>query len=139
LNQKRSSGNNSDEIAISDEENISIGPQIPQHIANRPIETEEEIDPDAFAPELPPDLVDQRQKQQPQPTGRRRRPVGPSFPTGPMPPPEEEDFIVGTALPKDYNPEEEAKYSAIHAIEERARQAKEAMEKVGTNILKDKV
>lgn len=137
LNQKRSANNNSDEIAISDEEVNSIGPQIPKHVPSKStVQVEEEdISPDDFAPELPPDLIVEK-KQQPQPTGRRRRPVGPSFPTGPLPPAEEDDFIVGPALPKNYNPEEEAKYSAIYAIEERAREAREAMEKVYIDMTK---
>ncbi|KAI7897217.1 uncharacterized protein EV154DRAFT_475539 [Mucor mucedo] len=110
-------------------ENDIVGPQIPQHILEtKPVE--EDITPDDFAPALPPDLLEQRQKQTPQPqTGRRRRPVGPTFPTGPIPNQEEDEYMVGPALPKDYNPEVEAKYSAIHAIEERAREAREAMEK----------
>ncbi|KAF1797733.1 hypothetical protein V8B55DRAFT_1557293 [Mucor lusitanicus] len=147
LQQKRSKTvNATDEIAISDteEQEQAAGPQIPQHILDKkraaaPVEEEEEEeDPDVFAPALPPDLLEQRQKQPPpepqekqHPGGRRRRPVGPSFPpTGPMPTSstDQDDFIVGPALPKNYNPEEEAKYSAIQAIEERARLAREAME-----------
>lgn len=115
------------------EEDNTVGPQIPQHILEKmnPSPAVEDIDPDDFAPALPPDLLEQRQKQPPQPaTGRRRRPVGPTFPTGPIPRQEEDEYMVGPALPKDYNPEVEAKYSAIHAIEERAREAREAMEKV---------
>ncbi|KAL7330794.1 hypothetical protein PS15p_205689 [Mucor circinelloides] len=146
LQQKRSIVNE-DEIATSGnkEEEQVAGPQIPHNIldkkraASTPKKQDEEEDPDVFAPALPPDLLEQRQKQQAYPQqeqenqrsgGRRRRPVGPSFPSGPMPMPntEEDDFIVGPALPKDYNPEEEAKYSAIQAIEERARLTKEAME-----------
>lgn len=150
LQQKRSKTvNATDEIAISDteEQEQAAGPQIPQHILDKkraaaPVEEEEEEeeDPDVFAPALPPDLLEQRQKQPPpepqekqHPGGRRRRPVGPSFPpTGPMPTSstDQDDFIVGPALPKNYNPEEEAKYSAIQAIEERARLAREAMEQV---------
>lgn len=144
--QQRSSKNSSEIVISEDEEeekDNSIGPQIPQHILNKkstaaaPIVEEEEVDPDAFAPELPPDLIEQKQRQQPQPTtGRRRRPVGPSLPTGPMPPQQDEDdYMVGPALPSDYNPDEEAKYSAIHAIEERARQTQEAMEKVPINYV----
>ncbi|GAA5805905.1 hypothetical protein HPULCUR_011431 [Helicostylum pulchrum] len=117
------------------------GPQIPAHLLNKvePVEVVAEVDPDDFAPALPPDLLQQRQqKTTTQATGRRRRPVGPTFPSGPMPPPvEEDDYIVGPALPKNYNPEEEAKYSAIQAIEERARESREAMEKKEAN--KDKV
>lgn len=153
LQQKRSTTVNADEIFIPDmeeEEEQTAGPQIPQHILDKKkaastLENygdDEEEDPDVFAPALPPDLLKQRQKQQSplqqeqekQPSGgRRRRPVGPSFPpTGPMPMPstDDDDFVVGPALPKNYNPEEEAKYSAIQAIEERARLAKEAMEQV---------
>lgn len=118
---------NKDEIQISDDEDMNdIGPQIPQ---------QEEENPDDFAPALPPDLLEQRQKQQqepqqqPQPTGRRRRPVGPTFPVGPIPT-ADDDVVVGPSLPSDYNPEVDAKSSAIQAIEERARQAKEAIEKV---------
>lgn len=143
--QQRSS-KNSNEIVVSEDEeeekDNSIGPQIPQHILNKKsiaatpiVEEEEEVDPNAFAPELPPDLIEQQRKQQPQPTtGRRRRPVGPSFPTGPMPPQQDDDdYMVGPALPSNYNPDEVAKYSAIHAIEERARQTQEAMEKKNDN------
>lgn len=160
LQQKTPTSNaNSDEIAISDEDDEGdevAGPQIPQHIldqkkASLPPKAIEEVEnPIDFAPALPPDLLEQRQNQkQPSPPqqkqqtgGRRRRPVGPSFPTGPMPPSNDEDeFIVGPALPKNYNPEEEAKYSAIQAIEERARSTKEAMEQVkrrsGIHILEN--
>lgn len=152
LQQKAPTSNaNSDEIAIldeGDEDDEVAGPQIPQHIlgqkkASLPSKEVEEVEnPIDFLPALPPDLLEQRQnqkqpslpqKQQQQIGGRRRRPVGPSFPTGPMPPSNDEDeFIVGPALPKNYNPEEEAKYSAIQAIEERARSTKEAMEQVKT-------
>ncbi|KAI8641755.1 hypothetical protein BD408DRAFT_367666 [Parasitella parasitica] len=132
--QKKSTSTiNTDEIAISDDEDIEAGPQIPQHIVDQKKSTEEE-DPNDFAPALPPDLLEQRQKQQQQPNqrpavGRRRRPVGPSLPSGPIPSStDDDDFLVGPALPKDYNVEEEAKYSAIQAIEERARSTKEAME-----------
>lgn len=111
------------------EQDDTVGPQMPQHILEKANVAEEDINPDDFAPALPPDLLEQRQKQTPQ-TGRRRRPVGPTFPTGPLPSQEEDEYMVGPALPKDYNPEVEAKYSAIHAIEERAREAREAMEKV---------
>lgn len=111
-------------------ENDIVGPQPPQHILETK-SSEEDVTPDDFAPALPPDLLKQRQNQTTQPqTGRRRRPVGPTFPTGPIPSQEEDEYMVGPALPKDYNPEVEAKYSAIHAIEERAREAREAMEKV---------
>jgi hypothetical protein len=150
LQQKASTSNaNSDKIAVSDEgdEDTGItGPQIPQHIldqkkASLPLKEIEEVEnPIDFAPALPPDLLEQRQNQkqpssppqkQQQTGNRRRRPVGPSFPTGPLPPSNDEDeFIVGPALPKNYNPEEEAKYSAIQAIEERARSTKEAIEQV---------
>ncbi|CAO3654094.1 unnamed protein product [Mucor hiemalis] len=150
LEQKATSSKNTDEISISHEDFVGpqiptttsapAGPQIPAHILQQRflkvqntvapvVESEEEVDPDAFAPELPPDLIEQKQKQQPQPIGRRRRPVGPSFPTGPMPPQDDDDYIVGPALPADYNPDEDAKYSAIHAIEQRARQTQESMEK----------
>lgn len=149
LEQKRSATANSDEIAISDteQEEQAAGPQIPRHILDKKRaastlekhsdDKEEEEHPDVFAPALPPDLLEQRQKQQSPPQqeqhagGRRRRPVGPSFPpAGPMPSTDQDDFVVGPALPKNYNPEEEAKYSAIQAIEERARSTKEAMEQV---------
>lgn len=134
LQQKRK---NADEIPISDNDQDDMtgphntsepvaGPQIPSHLMKK----EDEVNPDDFAPALPPDLLEKRQQKTTQPTGRRRRPVGPTFPTGPMPVPEEDEYMVGPALPKNYNPEEEAKYSAIHAIEERAREAREAMEKV---------
>lgn len=136
LQQKRK---NTEDIDISDSN--MTGPQIPAHLSNKVelVEVVDEVNPDDFAPALPPDLLQQRQQKTiTQPTGRRRRPVGPTFPSGPMPPTlEEEDYIVGPALPKNYNPEEEAKYSAIQAIEERAREAREAMEKKEAN--KDKV
>ncbi|KAI8878740.1 hypothetical protein K501DRAFT_258034 [Backusella circina FSU 941] len=121
----------------------SIGPVIPPHLLKtkqqpqeeeEEEEEEEEIDPDAFAPALPPDLI--RERAEPPTsaaptTGRRRRPVGPTMPTGPLPPQydDDDDYMVGPALPTNYNPEEDAKYSAIHAIEERARLSREAMEK----------
>jgi hypothetical protein len=131
LIQRCEKAQNADEIAISDEEDdVPVSPQIPKQ--SRSLQVEEE-NPDVYAPALPPDLIQQRQQQQPQAVatgGRRRRPVGPTFPNDPIPSQDEDDDIVGPALPKDYNPEEEAKYSAILAIEERARQSKEALEKV---------
>lgn len=131
LIQQRENTQNIGEIAISnqeDDDNAILGPQIPKH--SSPPQEEEE-NPDEYAPALPPDLKEQRQHQQlPAVSGRRRRPVGPTFPAGFMSQQDDEDDIIGPALPKDYNPEEEAKYSAILAVEERARQSKEAIEKV---------
>ncbi|KAI8384076.1 hypothetical protein BD560DRAFT_420546 [Blakeslea trispora] len=122
---------NTDEIAISDDEDAVAGPVIPPHILekmNKQVEPEEEVNADDFAPALPPDLLVERQQQQVESHGkRRRRPAGPSFPMGPIPSADDDD-IVGPSLPQNYNPEEESKYSAIQAIEERAKQTREALE-----------
>ncbi|ORE01281.1 hypothetical protein BCV72DRAFT_217598 [Rhizopus microsporus var. microsporus] len=135
------------EITISDEEDDRhIGPQIPQDILqkrqqNKAVNSHAAIGPQIledlveqkneqfdkmndtcndYVPELPPDLLEQRQKRQKQPAGRRRQPIGPSLPSEFITSQEEEE-VIGPSLPKDYNPEEEAKYSAIQAIEERVR------------------
>lgn len=111
----------------------AVGPQIPEDLVEQ---TNEQFDKmnntcNDYTPELPPDILEQRQKRQKQPTGRRRQPIGPSLPSEfTTAQEEEEEEVIGPSLPKDYNPEEEAKYSAIQAIEERARLSKEAMEKV---------
>ncbi|KAI7900763.1 uncharacterized protein BX663DRAFT_516440 [Cokeromyces recurvatus] len=118
----------------------TVGPHIPQDILNkskmenRNSDEEAETDSDDYAPALPPDLLEERRKQQQQqqqPTSRRRRPVGPSLPPSTSfsaLQDNDDDFVIGPTLPRNYNPEEESKYSAIQAIEERARQSKEALE-----------
>ncbi|KAI9487080.1 MAG: hypothetical protein EXX96DRAFT_471747 [Benjaminiella poitrasii] len=125
------------------EDHVDIGPQIPQPIIKQKEsssnddnnesaaisqnvlnECNVEEDSNDYTPALPPDLIEERRnKQVQQPKGRRRRPVGPSLPTdGPRSQEIEDNFVIGPTLPKDYNPEEESKYSAIADIEERARQ-----------------
>ncbi|RCH92762.1 hypothetical protein CU098_009015 [Rhizopus stolonifer] len=133
LEEKR---NNVDEIAISDGDDNMAGPAIPPHILEKrkqqKEEEKEEVDPDEFAPALPPDLLAQRQQQQvtePQAGKRRRRPVGPSFPTGPLPSEQDNNDIVGPSLPTNYDPEQESKYSAIQAIEERAQTKSDKVER----------
>ncbi|KAG1294754.1 hypothetical protein G6F66_004927 [Rhizopus arrhizus] len=117
-------------------EDTTVSPQIPQHILQQKIQSNpeeiaierEESNDDDYTPALPPDLIEQRRNQQKQP-GRRRAPIGPSLPSDFMLQQPDEDDTIGPALPKDYNPELDAKSSAIYAIEERARQSREAIEK----------
>ncbi|KAI8994832.1 hypothetical protein BDB01DRAFT_846836 [Pilobolus umbonatus] len=123
-----------DDHSLQDISDISIGPYIPPHLLKRKhIEeetVEEEPTPDDFAPALPPDLLEQRKVTTP-PTAtttvRRRRPIGPTLPSGPLPV-DDDDDIIGPALPAEYNAEEDSVHSAIKAIEERARQSKEYMD-----------
>ncbi|RCH95868.1 hypothetical protein CU098_002718, partial [Rhizopus stolonifer] len=114
------------EIIMSDEES-DFGPQYLQQKDDLKQE-ETAVDPDDYTPELPPDLVEHRRTVQSQP-GRRRAPIGPSLPSNLLMQSEPDDDMIGPDLPMNYNPEEEAKHSAIHAIEERARQSREAIEK----------
>jgi hypothetical protein len=98
-----------------------IGPFIPEHLLkskqegksseeHQPQEPEvdhagssngEEDDIDAYAPELPPDMLQSKPAQQEvESTSRRRRaPIGPSLPTGPISSHDVEDDIIGPILP----------------------------------------
>ncbi|KAI8975160.1 hypothetical protein BDF20DRAFT_877137 [Mycotypha africana] len=150
------------EINISEEEDL-VGPAL----ATSPRSTTPPLpaavdnvvnaNPDDFAPVLPPELLEERrQRQQHQSetatvtnTGgaRRRGPIGPALPPGPLPLPlstqmqpseSDDDDLVGPVLPStsEYDPQEASKLSAIQAIEQRARQSKEAMEKKEQDIQK---
>ncbi|KAI7854871.1 hypothetical protein BDC45DRAFT_568659 [Circinella umbellata] len=90
-------------------------------------------DPDAFAPALPPDLLQARSKQNSTTSTssgngserrRRRAPAGPALPSRY----DDGDDIVGPSLPTNYNPEKDVVRSAVADIEERALRSKEAME-----------
>jgi hypothetical protein len=93
-----------------------IGPFIPEHLLKSKREEQndkeeqlqedsvavpddEEVDIDAYAPELPPDMI------QPKPAAeftskRRRAPIGPSLPSGPSHKYEEEDEeVIGPVIP----------------------------------------
>ncbi|KAL0088547.1 hypothetical protein J3Q64DRAFT_1726382 [Phycomyces blakesleeanus] len=139
---------------------VSIGPVLPPHLANRSSSVPEtqlpsvptvpavdtapaSDDEDAFLPELPPDLLEQRKKTEPKPQiedrnnnnnnkqqHRRRRPVGPAMPSCPLSVATYEDAEdIGPVLPSSYDPEKMAVQSTMADIEERARQSKEQMEK----------
>lgn len=95
-----------------------IGPFIPEHLLKNKREeqseqeeeqkkeypvadpNDEEDDIDAYAPELPPDMLEPAPAAEPAPK-RRRAPIGPSLPSGPASRYEddEEDDIIGPVLP----------------------------------------
>lgn len=93
-----------------------IGPFIPEHLLkskgddSREDQAQETVDPTAadeeddiaaYAPELPPDMLEPKAAQpQPESTSSRRRraPIGPSLPTGPSHD-DEDDDVIGPVLP----------------------------------------
>lgn len=151
---------------------VMIGPSIPEHLLKAKREREEketeekqeteappsesppndreaddDDDADAFAPALPPDLLEARQKQkqthEPQPK-RRAGAVGPTLPPGLQRSyleenADDDDDVVGPRLPSNYDPEQESKQSAIAAIEARAQQSREAMDEAARDAKSKKV
>jgi len=127
-----------------------IGPFIPEHLLkskgddSREDQAQETVDPTAadeeddiaaYAPELPPDMLEPKAAQpQPESTSSRRRraPIGPSLPTGPSHD-DEDDDVIGPVLPAGIIEQEEDISSTINEIEERARRAKEAAEEKKDN------
>ncbi|KAF7728538.1 hypothetical protein EC973_005942 [Apophysomyces ossiformis] len=116
-------------------ENASIGPVIPTELLQKRqkeqsevVEAVEEDDAAAYAPELPPDLLEARKKTTAEGPRRRRQPVGPSLPSAAAAFDEDEDDIIGPTLPSNYNPEESAVRSVMDDIEQRARRSKEQLE-----------
>jgi hypothetical protein len=111
-------------------------------------DADDDADADAFAPALPPDLLEARQKQKekqdPQPK-RRAGAVGPTLPPGLQRSynqddnEDDDDDVVGPRLPSNYDPEQESKQSAIAAIEARAQQSREAMDKAAQDAKSKKV
>ncbi|ORY97231.1 hypothetical protein BCR43DRAFT_513662 [Syncephalastrum racemosum] len=152
-----------------------IGPSIPEHLLKAKREREEKEteeaqeaqtppadstpqdqeedddgdDADAFAPALPPDLLEARQKQKQNQESQPKRRVGPVGPT--LPPglqrsyhqgntdEDDDDYVVGPSLPSNYDPEQESKRSAIAAIEARAQQSREAMDEAARDAKSKKV
>ncbi|KAI9499173.1 hypothetical protein BDB00DRAFT_866660 [Zychaea mexicana] len=120
------------------EEKPSTSPVPPASAAAAEDNNVDNDDPDAFAPALPPDLLEARKKQTQgknvnstsgsgSGSGRRRRaPAGPALPRAFEA--EADDDVVGPILPSNYNPEQDAVRSAVADIEERARLSKEAMD-----------
>ncbi|KAG0167779.1 hypothetical protein DFQ30_005669 [Apophysomyces sp. BC1015] len=136
---RKGQGNKEDDehfnVESAAEDNTAIGPVIPAELLNKrqneQTEAEDDADADAdadaYAPALPPDLLEARQKVTSEGPRRRRQPVGPSLPVTAYA--EDDDEVIGPALPSNYNPEELAVKSAIVDIEERARRSKEHLEK----------
>ncbi|RUS12431.1 hypothetical protein BC937DRAFT_87931, partial [Endogone sp. FLAS-F59071] len=113
-----------------------VGPQIPPGVhlnRSEPAEYNDDDDdePDAYAPALPPELLAAR-SQAPAPTSARRRriPAGPAMPPGfrgAKEEEEEEDRIIGPAVPENLGNEDNLS-STIAEIEERARRARKQIE-----------
>ncbi|RUP45276.1 hypothetical protein BC936DRAFT_148378 [Jimgerdemannia flammicorona] len=129
-----------DDASSQQESETVMGPQIPAGVRLKHDEPEEpapeDDDPDAYAPALPPELLAARKQASvvKENAPRRRAPVGPTLPPGFGEPqgmrmePEQEDWVIGPVLPKNFGSEEDNLSYTIAEIEERARRARQELE-----------
>lgn len=115
LEKKRAKNEKDNESATTQVEESSTDPLQSEPVGDDAVvnSDDNEDDPDAYAPALPPDLLEARRQQKEEravqvenESGRRRRraPVGPTMPSA-VPRPQEEEEVIGPVLPSNYDPE----------------------------------